>query len=122
MKMKLYIKFILLLFLTIPHCFSNVVEIIGAESTLRCGVFKMQPNPKNQVLIGTAHKDKDIVLGEHTATINTILNDQNVSRRPARPDEKKTILQAVMGTIIIHGDNLAYQLIDHKLSSTDEFY
>jgi hypothetical protein len=82
----------------------------------------MKPNPKNEVLIGNTHKDKNIALGEHTTTINTILNNKNVSRRPAVLGEKKTILQAVMGTIIVHGDDLTYHLIDHKLSETDEFY
>ena len=112
----------MVLFIAIPHCSSNAVDIIGTENTLRSGVFNIKPNPQNEVVINAVHKNKDIVLGKHTTTINTILNNKNISRRPARHEEKKTILQAVMGTIIVHGDDSKYHINDHELTETDEFY
>lgn len=112
----------MVLFIAIPHGSPNAVDIIGTENTLRSGVFNIKPNPQNEVVINTVHKNKDIVLGKHTTTINTILNNKNISRRPARHEEKKTILQAVMGTIIVHKDDSKYHLNDHELTETDEFY
>lgn len=122
MKTGFYFKLIMTICALSSCCFSNGAEIIHAAHKIRSQVFNTEPDSENKVLTQTEHTDKDVLLGQHTTTINTILNNKNVSRRPATATEKKTILQAVMGTIIIHHSDSSYLLHDHDLIETDEFF
>ncbi|MES2607172.1 MAG: hypothetical protein V4544_00335 [Pseudomonadota bacterium] len=123
MKINFYFKLILVVCVAISHCFSNAVNIIETENTLRCSVFNTIPNHKNEVHTKTISKDKNEALVEYTTTINTILIDQNrVSKRHAELNEKKIILQAVMGSIIVHDNYPEHLLADHDLLATNELY
>lgn len=122
MKLIFSFKLIIILYSLSSHCFSNGAEIIQATDKIRSHIFNTKPDSENKILNQTEQKDKDVLLGQHTTTINTILNNKNVSRRPATKTEKKTILQAVMGSIIIHENDFRYRLDEHDLVETDEFY
>ena len=121
--MKLVFTYITALFLITNHCLASAVDFIDEENKLRCAIFNTKPNENNKVQAATSFEDKDEVLSKHTFTINSVLNDQNrVSKVHATNEERKKILQAVMGSVIIHGNYPEYMLADHGLSETDEFY
>lgn len=78
----------------------SVVQDIFGYHNQRCDVYN---TPLNEVLVDGAIRGKSDIIEEKTHLINTVLKDKERvdTKRHASTDEKKAILQSVMGTEIL---------------------
>ncbi len=107
---KNYLNYLAALMFVTTHCFSNAVQTINDEAELRCGKYNVNPFDVSAFSV-------------HTETINTILsNKATVSEIEATDSERKTIIQAVMGTAITHRKKGEYSLASHGLVDGQKFF
>lgn len=107
---KNYLTYIVILVLVTTHCFSNAIQTIHDKDKLRCGKYNQNPFDVSAFSV-------------HTETINTILsNKATVSEIEATDSERKTILQAVMGTAITHRKKGTCSLPSHGLVDGQKFF
>lgn len=114
MKANNYLTLLFFIFFGTTYSFS--VDFIKENYNMRCTLFKATPTEESLYLKHTQ------TIRKHTESINDVLGDRSKvnQKRPACKIEKEIILKAVMGTVIIHGQE--YKLALPKFDESHGLY
>ncbi len=119
--MNNYFKFLLIIMQTTVCCFaSGVIDKIENTDSVRCQLFNVRPDIP--ISIGGIPVNRNASIDGCTRGIKSLLETAKVSDTRATDAQRKIVMQAVMGGIVIHLGDDRFRLKAHGRKRTDKHY